>query len=199
MREKYFIWIIGPQAVGKMAVGRELARSLDCLFSHNHDSIEFAIRFHPYGTEEFSHLNSGIRMLIREHALKYSKNGFIFTYVMAFNHEAEVSYLKRVSKPFEDAGWKTLFVELQASTEKRLERNSHSERLEAKPSKRDIEASNTRLIDAGNKYVLNSNDEFPFPLTALGIDASKYVKLENDAMSIEDQVRSIAKYFGLKT
>jgi len=46
-----FVLVFGPQAVGKMTVGSELAKITDLKLFHNHMSIELFHQFFGYGRE----------------------------------------------------------------------------------------------------------------------------------------------------
>lgn len=47
-----FILIFGPQAVGKMTVGQELAKLTDLKIFHNHMTIDLVSPFFDYSTKE---------------------------------------------------------------------------------------------------------------------------------------------------
>jgi hypothetical protein len=60
------LFVIGPPAVGKMAVGHEIAERTGLRLFHNHLTIELVLRFFPYGSEPFSRLVPGFRRQILE-------------------------------------------------------------------------------------------------------------------------------------
>lgn len=43
--------IIGAQASGKMTIGQEIAEQTGMTLFHNHDSIDFVLRFMPWSQE----------------------------------------------------------------------------------------------------------------------------------------------------
>lgn len=47
MRDSTLLFLIGPPAVGKMAVGQELARRTGLKLFHNHMTVDLALRFFP--------------------------------------------------------------------------------------------------------------------------------------------------------
>ena len=47
-----FVLIFGPQAVGKMTVGQELAKITDLKLFYNHMTIDLVGQFFDYGTKE---------------------------------------------------------------------------------------------------------------------------------------------------
>ena len=61
--------------------------------------------------------------------------------VIAFDQEQDFQFLEEISEIFLSKHESVYFVELVSSTSIRLERNVHPERLEAKPSKRDVDFS----------------------------------------------------------
>ena len=56
-----FIQIIGPQAVGKMTVGQELAKITGYKLLYNHMTIEMVRLIFDYDKEAFRKMNSIIR------------------------------------------------------------------------------------------------------------------------------------------
>ena len=85
-----FVFIFGPQAVGKMTVGEELARQTGMKLFHNHMSIEMVNPIFPYGTPEGKHLVKVIRREVFETALESDQlEGLIFTYVWALDAPAD--------------------------------------------------------------------------------------------------------------
>ncbi|KSU87446.1 shikimate kinase, partial [Priestia veravalensis] len=128
-----FVLIFGPQAVGKMTVGQELAKITDLKLFHNHMTIDLVNNFFDYGTKEGKRLVTLFRQEIFEEVSKSNLYGMIFTYVWAFNMKDDWDYVNKVSQLFESRGGTVYFVELEADLEERLERNKSSNRLEHKP------------------------------------------------------------------
>ena len=82
------------------------------------------------------------------------------------------------------------YVELIAPQEVRLARNATENRLKHKASKRDLEASNARLIRDDAKYRCVSHPgEIPFP---------NYLRLENTDIPADEAARIIKDHFGLE-
>ena len=46
------VLLTGPQAVGKMTVGQELAKITGLKLFHNHMTIDLALKFFDYSTKE---------------------------------------------------------------------------------------------------------------------------------------------------
>ncbi|RBP06222.1 AAA domain-containing protein [Rossellomorea aquimaris] len=151
-----FVFVFGPQAVGKMTVGQELAKITDLKLFHNHMTIDLVGHFFDYGTKEGKRLVSLFRREIFEEVSKSDLYGMIFTYVWAFDRQEDWDYVNEVSQLFESRGGTVYFVELGADVEERLERNKSSNRLEHKPSKRNIEWSEGDLKKSMEIYRLNS-------------------------------------------
>ena len=157
------VFLIGPPAVGKMAVGLEVSARTGIPLFHNHLSIEAVLPVFGFGTEPFSRLVSGFRDRMFVEAAESELPGLIFTYVWAFNEPGELKFVEKVKSIFESRDGRTVFVELWADLETRVARNATELRLAAKPSKRDVEASRLRLLEADRLYQLSSQGAFPFP------------------------------------
>ncbi|ELZ4624476.1 hypothetical protein UL352_001884, partial [Enterococcus faecalis] len=80
-----------------------------------------------------------------------------------------------------------------SSTAIRLERNVHPERLEAKPSKRDVDFSRKELLNTFKEHRLVSHEgelESTFPNV-------KITKINNSNMTPEEVATKIITTFGL--
>ncbi|MGD6957374.1 AAA family ATPase [Rossellomorea aquimaris] len=184
-----FVLVIGPQAVGKMTVGQELAKLTDLKLFHNHMTIDLVSHFFDYGTKEGKRLVSLFRREIFEEVSKSDLYGMIFTYVWAFDMQEDWDYINQVSQLFESRGGTVYFVELEADLEERLERNKSSNRLEHKPSKRDIDWSEGDLKKSMEDYRLNSLEgEMKY---------SNYIKINNTNLSAEEVAMLIKEKFQL--
>ena len=96
-------------------------------------------------------------------------------------------YTNHVREIFEPYGAEFYYAELVASQEIRLERNKTENRLKNKASKRDIEASDARLINDDSKYRLESYEgEIPF---------ENYIKIDNSHLEAEEVAKIIKKRF----
>jgi shikimate kinase len=184
-----FVLIFGPQAVGKMTVGQELAKITGLKLFHNHMTIEMVTPIFDFGTKEGQRLVSLIRKEIFEAAAKSDLEGLIFTYVWAFNHPSDWNYVNEVCKIFESRGGTVYFVELEADLNERLERNKSPHRLEHKPTKRNIEWSENNLKKSLEKYRLNSLEG--------EITKEEYIRINNKSMSAEEVAKVIKDKFQL--
>lgn len=190
LRRSYkLVLIFGPQAVGKMTVGQELARITDLKLFHNHMTIDLVSHFFDYGTKEGKRLVGLFREEIFEEVSKSDLYGLIFTYVWAFDLQSDWDEVNKICNIFESKGGTVYFVELEANLEERLERNKSTNRLKHKPSKRNIEWSEKDLISSLKQYRLNSFDG--------EIQKDNYLKINNTNVSATEVAEIIANKFKL--
>jgi hypothetical protein len=182
-----FIIIFGPPAVGKMAVGMELSKQTGFKLLHNHMTIELLIQIFDYGTAKFRKLNSEFRRRIFEEVATSDLPGLIFTYVWDFNLKEEKDYVEFISSFFHKNKWEIYYVELESSLEERLKRNKTKTRLIEKPSKRDTELSQKRLIAMDAKHKMNTDEEFYYQ--------KNYLKIVNTNLTIKETVEKIVNEF----
>ena len=178
--------IFGNLAVGKMTVGQELAKITDLRLFHNHMTIEPVIEI--FGYYEGKTVNR-LRQVIFEEFSKSNNYGMIFTYVWTFDHKGDLDYIKYVSELFEEQGAEIYYVELVASQEIRLERNCTENRLNNKPSKRDLDFARKDLLNTDEKYRTESYDgEITFP---------NYIKIDNSNLEPDVVAEMIKERFDL--
>ena len=180
------VFIIGDAAVGKMTVGQELMKITDLRLFHNHMTIEPVIEiFGRYDGKTISEM----RDLIFRNFAASENYGMIFTLMMDFDMPSEWEYLDHVKKIFEPYGTEFYYVELIAPQEIRLKRNVTENRLKHKPSKRDIEVSNQRLINDDNQHrCVSYEGEIPF---------DNYLRIENSDKEAKVVAAMIKDAFGL--
>ncbi|MFY0758088.1 AAA family ATPase [Metabacillus dongyingensis] len=184
-----FVLIFGPQAVGKMTVGQELAKITGLKLFHNHMTIDLVNPFFDYGTKEGKRLVSLFRQEIFEEVSKSSLYGLIFTYVWAFDLQSDWDYVDKVCRIFESRGGTVYFVELEADLDERLDRNKSSHRLEHKPTKRNIKWSEKDIKETMEKYRLNSLES--------EIKKEEYIKINNTNLRAEEVAKIIKEKFYL--
>ena len=182
------VFLVGPPAVGKMTVGHEISRLTGMPLFHNHLSIEAVLPVFPFGSPPFSRLVSLIRHETIREVAKSDLPGVIFTFVWAFDAVEEQGYVQGLVDLFEAEGGRVVYAELWADLETRLERNASPDRLEAKPSKRDLAASRARIIAADQRWRLSSDGDFPF---------GPHLRIDNSALSPSEAADRIVEYFGL--
>ena len=181
--------LFGPQAVGKMTVGQELAKQTGFKLFHNHMTIDLVSNFFDYGTVEGKRLVSLFRQEIFEAVAESDLPGLIFTYVWAFDMREDWAYIESLYQLFRTHGAEVYFVELLAEYAVRFERNKTPNRLANKPTKRDLVRSEAIFCAVEKKYRLNSMDgEVPYP---------KYLRIDNTTLAPEAAAAMISDHFAL--
>lgn len=181
--------IFGPQAVGKMTVGQELEKKTGIKLFHNHMTIDLVSPFFDYATAAGKRLVNLFREEIFQEVAKSDLEGLIFTYVWAFDIQADWEYVENLCNTFESQGGDVYFVELEADMNERLQRNTHSHRLEHKPTKRDVERSEKDLKESMTKHRLNSEKG--------EIQRENYIRIDNTQLSPEETAQRVVDAFGL--
>lgn len=178
--------ISGNIAVGKMTVGQELAKITGLRLFHNHMTIEPVIEV--FGYYEGKTVNR-LRQVFFEEFSKSNNYGMIFTYVWAFDHQGDWDYIKYVSDLFKEQGAEVYYVELVASQEIRLERNVTENRLNNKPSKRNLDFARYDLLNTDKNYRTESYEgEISFP---------NYMKIDNSDLAPGVVAKMIKDKFSL--
>ena len=184
-----FVMIIGPQAVGKMTVGQELARLTGLKLFHNHMTIELVRLIFDYDKTAYRKMNKLIRNEVFKEFSKSDQKGIIFTGCLDFgdNFEEEMEDVNRWSALFDE----TYVIELETTLEERLKRNKTANRLEHKASKRDLEWSEKDLLKSVTKHKLNSDP-------GVGEKIFKnYLRIDNTNLSAEEVAKMIKEKFDL--
>ena len=175
------VLIIGAGAVGKMTVGQELMKITDLRLFHNHMMIEPVIDV--FGSFKGDTITK-LREVIFDDFLKTDHVGMIFTFMWAFDIEAEWEYVENLIKRFDEI----YCVELIASQNVRLERNKTENRLKHKASKRDIDASNKRMLNEERHRLVSYEGEIPF---------KNYLRINNENIDAKDVAKMIKDTFSL--
>ena len=181
-----FLCIVGDSAVGKMTVGQEIEKITDLTLFHNHMTIEIVLDifkdFHVPAIEALRHS-------IFETYTKTDLPGLIFTLQLAFDKPDDIAYLENLINYFESKNIETYIVELDATLEARLERNRTENRLKHKASKRDVELSETRLLnDYKNHRGISKPGE---------IKHHNFFRVDNTYLEPQDVAIMIKDYFKL--
>ena len=175
------VLIIGAGAVGKMTVGQELAKITNLRVFHNHMMIEPVIDIFGYFKGDTI---LKLREIIFDDFVKSNKEGMIHTLMWAFEMKFDWEYVENLAKKFDEV----YCVELIASQKVRLERNKTENRLKNKPSKRDIEASNKRLLNEDIYRLVSNEGEIPF---------KNYLRINNENIEAKDAAQKIKETFNL--
>ena len=149
------------------------------LFCEKRDLFGFA----PQG------LPQRIRKLFFEEFVKTDLEGMIFTYLLAFDSDKDLEALDSLVYIFRQEGAEVCYVELVASQEVRLQRNATENRLLHKASKRDIEASNVRLLGEDSNYRTVSNEG--------EVSFENYIKIDNTDLTAGVVAKMIKERFSL--
>ena len=180
------LFLIGNGAVGKMTVGQELMKLTGLRLFHNHMSIEFVLEI--FGQHHGEAIRR-IRQVVFEEFAKTDSYGMIFTYMWAFDQQADWDYIEEVKRIFEPYNTEFYCVELVAPQEIRLQRNSTENRLRNKASKRDLAWSNRLIYQHDEHYRLESREgEVPF---------ENYMKIDNSNLAPEVVAQMIKERFRL--
>ena len=176
------VLIIGSGAVGKMTVGQELMKITDLRLFHNHMMIEPVIEiFNSFNGQVIARL----REVVFEEFLKSDNEGMIFTYMWAFDMPSDLEYVMSVAEKFDEV----YCVELVADQSVRLERNKTENRLKNKASKRDLAASEQRVLREDTNHRLVSNPgEIPF---------DNYMRIDNTHLAPNEVAKMIKEKFNL--
>ena len=184
-----FVILIGPQAVGKMTVGQEVAKITGFKLFHNHMTIELVRLIFDYDKIAYKKMNAVLRDEIFKEFSKSNQDGMIFTYCLDFGEgfEEEIKDINGWSALFDE----TYVIELETTLEERLKRNKTANRLEHKASKRNLEWSEKDLLKSVTKHKLNSDP-------GVGEKIFKnYLRIDNTNLSAEEVAKIIKEKFDL--
>ncbi|MGX7024183.1 AAA family ATPase [Vagococcus hydrophili] len=155
------IVLIGPHAVGKMTIGKALEKRIDGKLLFNHQTIDIYANFLGYTKETFR-LSDDTRFNLFESFVKTPKTNttknIIFTVLADFSSSYDIEFLHKIAAIFLAENQDVFFAALQADMATRLKRNTHEDRLKAKPSKRDLEFSRNELLTSVDKHCLEIDD-----------------------------------------
>ena len=175
------VLIVGAGAVGKMTVGQELMKITNLRLFHNHMMIEPVIDI--FGTFKADTIIK-LREVIFDDFINSDCEGMIFTLMWAFDMQSDWEYVENLTKKFDEV----YCIELIASQSVRLERNKTENRLLNKASKRDIEASNSRLLKEDRHRLVSFEGEIPF---------ENYLRINNENLSASEVAQMIKNTFKL--
>ena len=173
------VLIVGAGAVGKMTVGQELMKITNLRLFHNHMMIEPVLEiFGKFKGDTILKL----REVIFDDFVNDDNEGMIHTLMWAFDMKSDWEYVENLVSKFDEV----YCVELIASQEVRLERNKTENRLINKASKRDIEASNGRLLNEDRHRLVSDEGEIPF---------KNYLRINNENLEPKDVAKIIKETF----
>ncbi len=174
------VLIVGSGAVGKMTVGQELMKITGLRLFHNHMMIEPVIDVFGYFHGE---VIQKLREIVFEEFLKTDNDGMIFTVMWAFDMPSDREYVMNVASKFDEV----YCVELIADQSVRLERNRTENRLKNKASKRDLAASEQRVLNEdANHRLVSLPSEIPF---------ENYLRIDNTNLPPYEVAKIIKEEF----
>jgi len=182
--------LAGPQSIGKMTIGQELANITELKLFFNHQTIDVV---HP-----LIDVNEGgwvvvhqLREVIFRAFAQSGQYGMVYTLMCCFPQDlAYVEWIKNCFREECPEGeFEFYFVELEADYNERLRRNKTENRLLHKPGKRDLEWSEGLLHDAEEKYRQNS---LPGEVTE-----PNYLRIDNTNLTAEEVAKQIKEAFKL--
>ena len=175
------VLIVGSGAVGKMTVGQELMKITDLRLFHNHMIIEPVI-------DVFGYFNGvaiqKLREVVFDEFVKGDYEGMIFTVMWAFDMPSDGEYVMNVASKFDEV----YCIELIADQSVRLERNKTENRLKNKASKRDLAASEQRLLNEDTHRLVSDEGEIPF---------ENYMRIDNTNLAPDVVAKMIKDKFDL--
>ena len=177
------VLIVGDSAVGKMTVGQELQKITGLRLFHNHMTIEPVLEiFNDFNVDVILKL----RYLIFEEFVKTDNEGMIYTCMWDYDAQEDWDIMNKILGIFEGA--QIYCVELTAPLEVRLQRNATENRLRNKASKRDIEASNARLINYASRRFISRDGEIPI---------QNFIRIDNSNLAADKVAQIIKETFDL--
>ena len=181
-----FVFILGAQAVGKMTVGQELMKITELRMLTNHVMWELV---YEHFSGDFGDASDRLKDVIFEEYSKSDNYGLIYTFCMSFDHQEDWDYLNHITSIFKEANAEIYYIELFAAQEIRIQRNKTENRLFHKKTKKNIEKSEEKLINADNKARFISNDgEVTF---------ENFIKIDNSNLPPEIVAKMIKDKFSL--
>ena len=181
--------IFGPPAVGKMAVGLELQRLTGFGLFHNHMTVDPVMKLFPFDSAPYRRLVAEFRRRIFEEYVASGGSGLIFTFVWALDDPGDLAFIDRTAELFTSRGGEVVFAELEATQAERLRRNATPLRMAEKWPQRNVEGSRAFLLDADQRYQLNTRAAFFYP--------ERHLKIENTNLEPGEVARQIAAHFSL--
>lgn len=120
------IFLHGLPGVGKLTVGRELAKLTNLGLFHNHLVVDLVGSVFEFGSRQFVELRELIWLAMFSRAVEGKLRGLIFTF--AFDRTVRSGFIENVRRVVEVDGGEVLFVELKCSPEELEKRIAHPSR-----------------------------------------------------------------------
>jgi hypothetical protein len=120
------IFLHGLPGVGKLTVGRELAKLTGFKLFHNHLAVDLVGSVFEFGSLPFVELREKIWIEVFSAAAAATLDGLIFTF--AFDRTVRVGFIENTREVIESSGGEVLFIELRCSAEEIERRIEHPSR-----------------------------------------------------------------------
>jgi AAA domain len=182
--------IFGPPAVGKMAVGMELARLTGYKLFHNHMTVDTVMPLFPFESPSYTKLVQEFRERVFEEFAAHGQRGLIFTFVWVLDDERDRSFVEKSMRTFTRHGGDVCFVELAATQAERLRRNETPLRMTEKRPQRNSAGSREFLLEADTLYRMNTSGDFWY--------ADRHLRIDNTRREPEEVARQVVEYFRLE-
>lgn len=173
----HLLCIIGPPAVGKMTVGREVCHLTGFRLFHNHMSIEPLLGVFDFDSPSFQRINTMVRREVIAESVRAGLPGLVFTVAVDFDGPRDAAALRELVAPVERAGQPVDVVELRAPQAVRLAREGGSDRMDHKRSKRDVEWARAHVVELESRARFTSDPERDGDRLLPG---HRHLRLEND-------------------
>ena len=181
--------IFGPPAVGKMAVGMELARLTGYKLFHNHMTVDTVMPLFPFESASYTKLVREFRERVFEEFAVHGERGLIFTFVWVLDDEGDRAFVEKTKETFSRHGADVCFVELTATQAERLRRNETPLRMTEKRPQRNTAGSREFLLEADTRYRMNTSGDFWY--------ADRHLRIDNTTIEPEEVARRVAQHFKL--
>ncbi len=182
-------FIFGPPAVGKMSVGHELEKLTGFRLFHNHMTIDMVKQVLDVFDPVFGKLVEDLRIRILTALAQSQRKGVIFTAGLDFDEEDNMDFVNTIEAIFTRLHQEVYYLELIAPLEVRLERNKTPHRLEHKPTKRDLKASEEIVLKYDKTSRFNS---YPGEFTK-----RNYLRVDNTDISPDNVAAMFVEKFHL--
>lgn len=174
-----------------MSVGHELEKLTGFKLFHNHMTIDMVKQVLDVKDPVFGKLVEDLRIRILTALAESILNGVIFTAGLDFDEPDNMEFVNRIEGIFSKVHQETYYLELVAPLEVRLERNKTPHRLEHKPTKRDLKASEEIVLKYDKSSRFNSE---PGEFTK-----KNYMRVDNTHIPPEEVARMFVEKFALGT
>jgi cytidylate kinase len=152
------IIIIGPPAAGKYTIGKMLSEKCNYRFLHEHQMLDIASSLFDENPIERTTYYFKLRMDVFSDFIKYNmtNHSIVTTFVHLFDNDYYKNFITSFLNMFHKKNYEVYVIELTASYEVRIKRNTNEDRLKAKPSKQNTEKSMKRINAIEEKTRTNS-------------------------------------------